>query len=119
MNELEKRVALLERRADKNDLARDMRGMLYWAIETARNDLVRVDDVQAATAGRVAALEAATLAAIVHAPDWAAIDAELRRRVAELTDDSLRYERPERWLTEYCRGVREAADKLSAALAQR
>lgn len=119
MDELQRRVAALEKRADKNDLAAAMRGMLDWAIATARDDLVRVDDVQAATTGRAAAHEAALAALLAWAPDWQRVEAELLRRVAELTDDSLRYERPERWLSEYCRGVREAAAALVKALQAR
>ncbi len=119
MDDIEKRLAALERRADKNDLARDMRGMLDWAIETARDDLVRVDDVQAVTTGRAAAHEAALQALIAHAPDWPAVIARFELRLTALLDDALRYQYPERWLAEYRRGARQAAEALLPELRAR
>ena len=119
MDDIERRLAALERRADLNDLARDMRGMLDWAIETARDDLVRVDDVQAVTTGRAAAHEVALQALIEHAPDWPVVIVQFERRLAELLDDALRYEYPERWLAEYRRGVGQAAEALRPALLTR
>jgi hypothetical protein len=119
VDDIEKRLAALERRADKNDLARDMRGLLDWAIETARYDLVRVDDVQAVTTGRAAVHEAALQALIAHAPDWSAVVVQFERLLAELVDDALQYKHPERWLAEYRRGVRQAAEVLLPGLRAR